>query len=391
MKDPADSPGLSGIFLLGLLQILVWGGSFFLLAVMAAPIVRDTGWALQWVYGALSLSLLVSALLAPLTSRLIARFGGRPVLASSGAVVAVGLLLMAAAPSLGWFLLAWGVIGVGMALGLYEALFASLGALYGEKAAGAITGITLISGFASTLTWPLVALLIEHLGWRMTCVAYAVVLLLSVAPLYWRALPAGVGIKIASKAQQAAEDRVDPQVYWLLTTIFAIGAVLMTAVAVHLVSILQGQGHSLVAAIGFAAVLGPCQVGSRIVQIFARKRHPLWTTLISVVLVASGLLLVTLVPAATLLGLVLYGFGNGLRAIVRGLLPLVLMSPSNYVLLMGKMSLPSLVGQAATPLVGGWLLQSAGPGAVLGVMAGLAGVNVLLVGLLMRRLPSRAD
>ncbi|WP_110971232.1 MFS transporter [Pseudomonas huaxiensis] len=374
-----------------MLQILVWGGSFFLLAVMAAPIVRDTGWALQWVYGALSLSLLVSALLAPLTSRLIARFGGRPVLASSGAVVAVGLLLMAAAPSLGWFLLAWGVIGVGMALGLYEALFASLGALYGEKAAGAITGITLISGFASTLTWPLVALLIEHLGWRMTCVAYAVVLLLSVAPLYWRALPAGVGIKIASKAQQAAEDRVDPQVYWLLTTIFAIGAVLMTAVAVHLVSILQGQGHSLVAAIGFAAVLGPCQVGSRIVQIFARKRHPLWTTLISVVLVASGLLLVTLVPAATLLGLVLYGFGNGLRAIVRGLLPLVLMSPSNYVLLMGKMSLPSLVGQAATPLVGGWLLQSAGPGAVLGVMAGLAGVNVLLVGLLMRRLPSRAD
>ena len=389
MKDPADTPGLSGIFLLGLLQILVWGGSFFLLAVMAAPIARDTGWALQWVYGALSLSLLVSALLAPLTSRLIARFGGRPVLASSGAVVAVSLLLMAAAPSLGWFLLAWGVIGVGMALGLYEALFASLGALYGEKAAGAITGITLISGFASTLTWPLVALLIEHLGWRMTCVAYAVVLLLSVAPLYWRALPAGVGIKIASKAQQAAEDRVDPQVYWLLTTIFAIGAVLMTAVAVHLVSILQGQGHSLVAAIGFAAVLGPCQVGSRIVQIFARKRHPLWTTLISVVLVASGLLLVTLAPAATLLGLVLYGFGNGLRAIVRGLLPLALMSPSNYVLLMGKMSLPSLVGQAATPLVGGWLLQSAGPGAVLGVMAGLAGVNVLLVGLLMRRLPGR--
>lgn len=386
MKDPAVTPGLSGIFLLGLLQILVWGGSFFLLAVMAAPIVRDTGWALQWVYGALSLSLLVSAMLAPLTSRLIARFGGRPVLASSGAVVAVGLLLMSAAPSLGWFLLAWGVIGVGMALGLYEALFASLGALYGEKAAGAITGITLISGFASTLTWPLVALLIEHLGWRMTCVAYAVVLLLSVAPLYWRALPAGVGIKIASKAQQAAEDRVDPQVYWLLTTIFAIGAVLMTAVAVHLVSILQGQGHSLVAAIGFAAVLGPCQVGSRIVQIFARKRHPLWTTLISVVLVASGLLLVALVPAATLLGLVLYGFGNGLRAIVRGLLPLVLMSPSNYVLLMGKMSLPSLVGQAATPLVGGWLLQSAGPGAVLGVMAGLAGVNVLLVGMLMRRL-----
>lgn len=384
MKDPVVLPGLPGIFVLGLLQILVWGGSFFLLAVMAAPIVRDTGWAIQWVYGALSLSLLVSALLAPLISRLIARFGGRPVLACSGATVAAGLLMMAAAPSLTWFLLAWGVIGVGMALGLYEALFATLGALYGEKAAGAITGITLISGFASTLTWPLVALLIEHLGWRTTCVAYAGVLLVSVAPLYWRALPGGVGIRIASKAQQAAEDRVDPRVYWLLTAIFAIGAVLMTAVAVHLVTILQGQGHSLVAAIGFAAVLGPCQVGSRIVQMFARKRHPLWTTLISVVLVAAGLTLVTLMPMATFIGLVLYGFGNGLRAIVRGLLPLALMSPSNYVLLMGKMSLPSLVGQAATPLLGGWLLQAAGPVAALAAMSGLALVNVVLVLVLVR-------
>jgi len=89
---------------------------------------------------------------------------------------------------------------------------------------------------------------------------------------------------------------------------------------------------------------------------------------------------------AIVLGLVLYGTGNGLRAIVRGLLPLALMSPANYVLLMGRMSLPSLIGQAATPLVGGYLLQVAGPMAVLGVMTGLALVNVLLVGLLMRRL-----
>ena len=346
----------------------------------------ETGWASQWVYGALSLGILVSALLAPTTSRLIARFGGRPVLAGSGLAVAAGLLVMASAHALPWFLLGWVVIGVGMALGLYEALFATLGAVYGDKAGSAITGITLISGFASTLTWPLVAFSIEHLGWRSTCVAYAAVLVLTVAPLYCRVLPAGVGIALGSKAGKASEDRVDPWVYWLLTAIFAIGAVLMTGMSVHLVSILQGEGHSLAAAIGFAALLGPSQVASRVLQMFARKRHPVWTALISVVLVAVGLSLVTLAPVATAVGLVLYGTGNGLRAIVRGLLPLALMSPANYVLLMGRMSLPSLIGQAATPLVGGYLLQVAGPMAVLGVMTGLALVNVLLVGLLMRRL-----
>lgn len=386
MKDPAALPGMPGIFVLGLLQILVWGGSFFLMAVMAAPIMQETGWASQWVYGALSLSILVSAVLAPLTSKLIARFGGRRILACSGVTVAAGLFLLAAAYSLPWFLLAWAVIGVGMALGLYEALFASLGALYAQKAAGAITGITLISGFATSLSWPVVALLIEQIGWRSTCVVYGAVLVLVVAPLYCWVLPAGVGLRLGSKAQHSAVAPVSPRIYGLLTAIFALGAVLMTAMSVHLVSILQGQGYSLAAAIGLAALLGPSQVGSRVLQMFARKRHPVWTTLISVVLVAVGLMVVTVWPVATAVGLVLYGAGNGLRAIVRGLLPLALMSPANYVLLMGRMSLPSLVGQAATPLLGGYVLQVAGPSGVLVMMSGLAVLNVVLVGVLIRSL-----
>lgn len=77
MSNLTRLPGIFGIFLLGMLQVLVWGGSFFLMAVMADPIMKETGWASQWVYGALSLSILVSAVLAPLVSRLIARYGGR--------------------------------------------------------------------------------------------------------------------------------------------------------------------------------------------------------------------------------------------------------------------------------------------------------------------------
>lgn len=162
MHVDARLPGTTGIFCRGLLQIQVWGGSFFLLAVMGEPIMRDTGWGSQWVYGALSLSLMVLALIAPLSSRLVARYGGRTQLASSGAIVAVGLLVMAWSQTLPVFLFAWVVIGVGMAAGLYEALFSTLGALYAERAGKAISGI-----------------------------AYAGVLLLIVAPLYLCVLPRG--------------------------------------------------------------------------------------------------------------------------------------------------------------------------------------------------------
>ena len=50
---------------LGIVQILAWGSSYYLLAVLAAPIARDTGWPLAWIVGALSLGLLVEGLSAP--------------------------------------------------------------------------------------------------------------------------------------------------------------------------------------------------------------------------------------------------------------------------------------------------------------------------------------
>lgn len=81
----------------------------------------------------------------------------------------------------------------------------------------------------------------------------------------------------------------------------------------------------------------------------------------------------------TALGLVIYGAGNGLRAIVRGILPLALMSPTQYVLLMWRMARPSLIGQAVTPLLGGCLLQAWGASGVLAGLSSMAVINVLLV------------
>lgn len=366
---------------------MVWGGSFFLLAVMGDPILRETGWDSHWVYGALSLSLMVSAVLAPLASRLVARYGGRLQLAGSGIVVGAGLMIVANAHSLEVFLLAWIIIGAGMAIGLYEALFATLGALYAERAGRAITGITLISGFATTVTWPLMAFAIEQFGWRTTCTAYALMLIVVVAPLYLQVLPAGQHLAANKPAVAVTEVSVDRRLYLLLVWIFAFGAIIMTAISVQLVAVLQGLGHSLATAIALSALLGPSQVASRVLQLLARKRHPIWTALVSSVLVATGVVLVALVPAATALGLLFYGCGNGLRAIVRGLLPLALMPPAQYVALMGKMSRPSLIGQALTPVVGGYLLQHFGSMGVLAMLTALAFINVVLVLLVMRSLP----
>ncbi|WP_145002283.1 MFS transporter [Pseudomonas oryzihabitans] len=378
------------ILLLGIGQILVWGGSFFILAVLADPVVQETGWSRQWVYGGLSLGVLVSGLLAPACGRLIARQGGRTLLSLSGLGVAAGLTLMASAQHLPLFLLAWVIMGIGMAAGLYDALFATLGTCYGTQARSAITGITLVSGFCTAITWPIAALLVNHLGWRGACLAYAAVLLLTIWPLYRHALPApALATQTPRPVQPAPTVPVNRTLYGVLCALFTLGAVLMTAISIQLITLLQSLGYGLATAVALSACLGPSQVGSRLIDLVNRNGHPLWTALASVVCTAAGLLLVTLGPSVvwvTVVGLVVFGAGNGLRAIIRGTLPLALWSPTEYAAILGRMARPALLGQAATPLLCGYVLEHQGPQAVLGLLCLLALVNVALVAWLFRAL-----
>ena len=92
--------------------------------------------------------------------------GGRPVLLASSLFYAAGLAGIGLAPALPVYLLAWVLLGIGMGTGLYDAVFAALGRLYGSEARGPITNLTLFGGFSSTVCWPLSAFMIEHVGWR---------------------------------------------------------------------------------------------------------------------------------------------------------------------------------------------------------------------------------
>jgi len=79
---------------LGITQILAWGSTYYLPAVLAVPIVKDTGWPLDWVVGGLSVGLLIAGLISPRVDHLIEQKGGRPVMATSALLFAVGLLIL---------------------------------------------------------------------------------------------------------------------------------------------------------------------------------------------------------------------------------------------------------------------------------------------------------
>lgn len=157
------------VWALGIAQILAWSTTYYLLAVLATPISKDMGWSLTSVVAGLSWGLLVAGICSPLAGRQIDRHGGRPVLASSSLLMALGLVLMGVAGNLLVYYLAWTCIGAAMAAGLYDAAFSTLGRLLGDGARTSMTGLTLLGGFASTLGWPLIAGLEHELGWRYSC------------------------------------------------------------------------------------------------------------------------------------------------------------------------------------------------------------------------------
>ena len=369
---------------LGVVQILAWGSSYYLPAVLAEPIARETGWPLAWIVGGLSFGLLVAAAISPRVGAAIQRRGGRPVLALAALLLAAGLTILALAPALPVFLAGWLVIGFGMGCGLYDPAYATLGRLYGAEARPAITALTLLGGFASTVCWPLSAFLVAHLGWRGTCCAYAVLHLTVTLPLVLLAIPP---VPRRPAVAGGVSPPPVPLVPWqrravlLMAGVLVLGGAIMALVSVHLITLLQARGVGLAASVSYGGLIGPAQVGARLIEISGRGRHhPLWTLTAAFALVALGLGLLAAHGPAIGLALVLYGGGNGVYSIARGTVPLALFGPERYAGLIGRLARPGLVAQALSPPLGAYLLTRIGPDALWGVLALLALLNLGLIG-----------
>jgi predicted MFS family arabinose efflux permease len=380
---------------LGIAQILGWGTTFYFPAVLAEPIVADTGWSLAWVVGGASIGLLVAGLISPQVGSLVERKGGRPVLAASALLYAAGLAGVGLAPALPIYLLAWVVIGAGMGCGLYDAAFAALGRLYGRAARGPITNLTLFGGFASTVCWPLSAYLASTFGWRGACLIYALMHLVISLPLQL-VMPSGRASDAEPTPEQTAAGETsviapvmtpvhETSIIVLLALVMTLAAGIGSIMVVHLLIFLQARGVELAMAVTFGTLFGPAQVGARIVErVFGRHYHPIWTMIVSCTLMFVGLVLLLVAFPVLAVAIILYGAGYGISWIARGTLPLALFGPQRYPILIGRLAFPSLIVQALAPAAGAILLKRYGADATVAVLTAFAALNVVAIGLLWR-------
>ena len=365
------------VLALGSAQTLAWGSTYYLPAILAEPMASELGISTGNVFAAFSLALIVTAVLGPLSGKRIDHHGGRDVLALSSIVFAVGLAMLGLAngPLMLWA--GWLVIGIGMALGLYESAFSTLAGIYGRNARGAITGITLLAGFASTVCWPISGWLNAEFGWRATCLTWAGAHLLLGLPLNRLLIPVGVQPAPTAAEQAQTDGRSGAGLTMaLLAFVFAATWFTSTAMAAHLPRLLQESGLSAAAAIGIAALVGPAQVGARCLEFVLLQRfHPLISARLAAIAHPIGAAGVMLVGApATTAFVLLHGGGNGILTIAKGTLPLAIFGPHGYGLRQGLLMVPARFAQAFSPLVFALLIDDFGTralwlSAALGVLA----------------------
>ncbi|MGB6535876.1 MAG: MFS transporter [Xanthobacteraceae bacterium] len=393
LEETSRSPGRSRplvVATLGIAQTLAWASSYYLPAILADPIAAGIGIPRTWVFGAFSGALLIAAFAGPAVGRLIDRRGGRGVLVFSNVVLACGLVVLAAAHGVVMLSVAWSLLGVGMALGLYDAGFAALTALYGIDARGPITGITLLAGFASTVSWPLSTFLNDTLGWRETLLIWAALNLVVGLPLN---LMLPVPRHVAQPAR-AARRKIGWKPYremFLLAFVFAAAWFVTGAMAAHLPRLLERAGATPLAAIAAAALVGPAQVAARLVEfLLLRRGHPLISARFAAVLhpLGAAALLLFGPPAATAFA-VLYGAGNGLLTIARGTVPLAVFGPDGYGERTGLLGAPARAAQAFAPLLFGLLLDAMGASVVY-VSAALC-IAALAALFCLRAVPERSE
>ena len=351
---------------LGTAQTLAWASSYYLPAILADPISAGIGVPRSWIFGAFSGALLIAAFAGPAVGRIIDRHGGRGVLVLSNIVLAAGLAVLAGATGPVGLFAAWTVLGIGMSLGLYDAGFAALTALYGHNARGPITGITLFAGFASTVSWPLSTVLNDTLGWRETLLVWAALNLVIGLPL---------NLSLPVPARQAHHpDSAGPSVGWrpykemfLLAFVFAAVWFVTGSMAAHLPRLLERAGVSPVQAIAASALVGPAQVAARLVEfVVLRRSHPLVSARIAALLhpIGAAIFAVIGAPAAVAFAL-FYGAGNGLLTIARGTVPLAVFGPYGYGERTGLLGAPARAAQALAPLLFGLLLDAMGASVII--------------------------
>ncbi len=384
----SDRVPVSAVLLLGITQNIGYGTLYYSFSILAPDMAAHFAIPPEWIFGALSVALLIGGLTAPWLGKLFDRLGAARVMTGGSLVASAALVACAYAPERTSYAAALIALEVSANLVQYGAAFALLVQLRPEVASRSITYLTLIAGFASTIFWPITTALHTVMSWQQVYLVFAGLNLVICLPIHaWLAngisLRGGMDIKGSTPVEGALQAERRKVGFLLMVSGFSLMSLVSSAVLVHMVPLLPGLGLGATAAI-VGTLFGPAQVASRLINmVFGKNVNAIHLALIAAVLIPGGVLILILsapsIPGAMLFAVV-FGMGNGLLSIVTGSLPLYLFGSKGYGQLQGKMMAARLILSALAPFALALAMSVIGISPSLTVTAALGGAAIILFG-----------
>jgi MFS family permease len=350
------------VWTLAVAQVISWGSLYYAFSLFVVPMQETLGWSRPLLNGALSLGLLTAGAVALPAGAWIDRRGGRTVM-TLGSLLGGLLLLAWAQVETPWvFYLIWVLIGASLAGVLYEPAFAVLTATFGPDARRAITAMTLVGGFASTVFMPFTQLLIATVGWRQALLVLGGLNLAVCLPLHVLFVPALRVSQPTTTPEAQDTTATTPElktilrgrVFWGLALWFTAANATASGFVFQFVPLLTTWGVEMTAILTSVALIGPMQVAGRIVLMCfsARLETREIGAAVVVLLPAAILPLLFLAHAPVWLGLAaaLYGAGNGIMTIARGTAVADLIGRTHYGAINGALTMPTMVAKALAPV-----------------------------------------
>jgi MFS family permease len=356
---------------LGVTETISWGVLYYAFAVYLAPMEAELRWSRGDMTGAFSFGLLLAGLAAIPVGRWLDQHGPRLLMTVGSIVGTLLVLAWSGVENLTQLYLLWAGIGLAMSGTLYDPAFATATRWFERKRIRALTLITLMAGFASTIFLPLAEWLIRQQGWRTSLVTLAIILAVGTIPahaLVLRRRPEDLGYHPDGEPMtgQHAEVRhtsgirvgeaLRDRAFAWVAVAFWLSTLAMIAVGVHLVPYLVDQGYDATFAATATGAIGAMQVVARLILApFGERASPRLLAAATLSLVPLSMLVLLLVPSTVgvIAFVVLFGAARGSNTLTRPALLAHLFGRGQYASIAGVLQFLLSIAQALAPVGAG--------------------------------------
>ncbi|MEO1492165.1 MAG: MFS transporter [Pseudomonadota bacterium] len=386
---PQAAPPLwQAVLPLAVAETLVWATLYYMFPALLPVWESEFGWTRGEISGAFTASLIVTALISPRAGRIIDRGGSRAMFLGAIAAGALLLVLLSQVTALWQFWAVWLAIGLVNGMCLYEACFAIITVTVGSRAKQAITIVTLVAGFAGTVSFPSAYLLSETLGWRGALLVFAAVAALVALPLGMAGLRLLERHRAPPPAQPETQQTVARTVlrkpaFWCIAFGFAATGLVHGMIISHIRPIMDDRGIETGIAVLIASMVGPMQVVGRVIMVAAQRHVDTFgaaiATFVGMAIGLAALLSTEMMPWLAFAFVVPYGAAYGVISIVRPVLTAEVLGRAGFGQIAGMLAVPYVLGGAMGPVLAAKIWVFFGYDTVLALSLGLVGAGMAAI------------